>query len=192
MGRPRSFEEADIQARLLMQFWNTGFDGTSLQDLEQATGLSRKSLYNTFGDKRDMFVSALRAFRRTAVEENTKALRDPAASIDAICSTLYGLVDFAGTTQGRSGCMICNTSREAIRQDPVVKAEIDAYFRQIEERFMSAIERGQAKGEIRDHAPENLARLCLGAVVSISVLSKAGQLIEILRAIADETIAALN
>ncbi|MEM9755984.1 MAG: helix-turn-helix domain-containing protein, partial [Pseudomonadota bacterium] len=63
MARPRSFDEVEIRSKLLETFWGTGFDGTALPDLEEATGLSRKSLYNAFGDKRDMFLDALRAFR---------------------------------------------------------------------------------------------------------------------------------
>ncbi|MEM6898506.1 MAG: TetR/AcrR family transcriptional regulator [Pseudomonadota bacterium] len=192
MARPRSFDETEIRSKLLQSFWVTGFDGTALPDLEEATGLSRKSLYNAFGDKREMFLDALRAFRRTAVETNTKALIEPDASIQNIGAVLHGLADLAQTVQGRAGCMVCNTSREAIRNDPAVKAEIDAYFRQLEDQFRAVIERGQAKGDIRDHPPGALAQLCVSAVVSISVLSKAGQPTDMLRAIATETVSALT
>lgn len=192
MARPRSFDETDIRSKLLQRFWDTGFDGTALPDLEDATGLSRKSLYNAFGDKRYMFLEALRAFRRTAVEANTKPLRNPEASLEAISDVLHGLVELAKTKQGRAGCMVCNTSREAIRHDPAVKAEIDAYFRQLEERFQTVIRRGQEQGAIRAHDGKKLATLCVGAVVSISVLAKAGQPIEMLRTIASETVTALE
>ncbi|MEM6387702.1 MAG: TetR/AcrR family transcriptional regulator [Pseudomonadota bacterium] len=192
MARPRSFDETEIRSKLLQSFWNTGFDGTALPDLEEATGLSRKSLYNAFGDKREMFLDALRTFSRTAVETNTRVLVDPDASIEEIGAVLHGLVELADTTQGRAGCMVCNTSREEIRNDPAVKAEIDAYFRQLEDRFRTVIERGQARGDIRDHPAGPLAQLCVSAVVSISVLSKAGQPTDMLRAIAAETASALT
>ncbi|MEM6693904.1 MAG: TetR/AcrR family transcriptional regulator [Pseudomonadota bacterium] len=192
MARPRSFDEAEIRSKLLRSFWYTGFDGTALPDLEEATGLSRKSLYNAFGDKRNMFLDALRAFRRTAVETNTKPLLKPDASVDDIGAVFHGLADLAETAQGRAGCMVCNTSREAIRIDPAVKAEIDAYFRQLEDRFRAVIEQGQVKGKIRDHPSGALAQLCVSAVVSISVLSKAGQPTDMLHAIAAETVAALT
>ncbi|MEM8581687.1 MAG: TetR/AcrR family transcriptional regulator, partial [Pseudomonadota bacterium] len=184
--------EAEVRSKLLQTFWDTGFDGTALPDLERATELSRKSLYNAFGDKREMFLEALRAFRRTAVEANTTPLRHPNASLDAISAVLHGLVDLACTSQGRAGCMICNTSREAIRDDPAVKAEIDAYFRQLEERFLTVIRQGQAQGEIRDQPAKDLAVFCVGSVVSISVLAKAGQPEEMLRKIASQTISALE
>ena len=192
MARPRSFNEADIRSKLLRSFWEGGFDGTSLPDLEAATELSRKSLYNTFGDKRDMFLSALRDFRRYALDANTKPLQESNASLAAISTVLKGLVTLSRSAEGQAGCMVCNTAREAIRHDPAVKTEIDAYFRQLEDRFLVAIRNGQTLGDIRIATPEPLARLCVGAVVSISVLSKAGQPAELLDAIVDETLTALQ
>ncbi|MEM8838244.1 MAG: TetR/AcrR family transcriptional regulator [Pseudomonadota bacterium] len=192
MARPRSFNDDDIRAKLLLSFWETGFEGTALPDLEAATGMSRKSLYNAFGDKRDMFMRALVDFRGTVLDHTLTPLQSDNASIEAIGAVLSGLVDFAVTEKGRAGCMICNTSREAIRHDPAVKSEIDTYFQEIEERFLIVVREGQAKGEIKDEPPEELAALCLGAVVSISVLCKAGQPEAMLRSIAAGTIAALS
>lgn len=192
MGRPRSFDQDEVRSALLKQFWGHGYNGSSLPDLEAAAGLTRKSLYNAFGDKRTMFLHALRDFRRTAVVTNTDPLQAKGASLGAIEQVLYGLAGYAQTADGRLGCMVCNTAREDVRDDPAVKAEIDAYFRQLEHRFLAAIQHGQAQGKITDRSAKDLARLCVGAVVSISVLSKAGQSVAVLRSIASETVAALT
>lgn len=60
MGRNRTFIEADIVAQCAEVFRSTGYEGTSIDDLVQATGLHRGSLYKAFGSKRGLFVLALR------------------------------------------------------------------------------------------------------------------------------------
>lgn len=55
MARPREFDEAEILDRALSVFWDRGFDGTSIEQLVQSTGLGRASLYNAFGDKEQLF-----------------------------------------------------------------------------------------------------------------------------------------
>ena len=60
MGRNRTFIEADIVAQCAEIFRNTGYEGTSIDDLVQATGLHRGSLYKAFGSKRGLFVMALK------------------------------------------------------------------------------------------------------------------------------------
>ena len=61
MGRTRGFDEAEVLERAAESFLGTGFEGTSLDDLVRATGLHRGSLYQAFGSKRGLFVTALKA-----------------------------------------------------------------------------------------------------------------------------------
>ena len=60
MGRNRTFIEAEVVAQCAAVFRSTGYEGTSIDDLVQATGLHRGSLYKAFGSKRGVFLLALR------------------------------------------------------------------------------------------------------------------------------------
>ncbi len=192
MARPRSFDETEIRTAVLLQFWGHGFDGTALPDLEAATGLSRKSLYNAFGDKHQMFVTALGDFRAMAVASNTAVLKQAGASLPSVQSVFDGLLAQAATPQGGLGCMICNTSREDVSQDPAVRKHIDAYFATLQGDLLKAIKTAQANGEIADRSADDMANACVGAIVSISVLAKAGQPVSILQSIASETLHSLR
>ncbi|MHB1171810.1 MAG: TetR/AcrR family transcriptional regulator [Lacisediminihabitans sp.] len=59
MGRNRSFDAADVIAKCAEVFLRTGYEGTSIDDLVNATGLHRGSLYKAFGSKRGLFLAAL-------------------------------------------------------------------------------------------------------------------------------------
>ena len=57
MARPREFDEEQALLAAMQVFWRKGYDGTSIPDLLEATGLSRSSLYETFGDKAALFAT---------------------------------------------------------------------------------------------------------------------------------------
>lgn len=59
MGRRRSFSEADVISIAANTFLRTGYEGTSIDDLVEATGIHRGSLYKAFGSKRGLFILAL-------------------------------------------------------------------------------------------------------------------------------------
>ena len=62
MGRPKSFSREEVLEKAMPVFWRQGFAGTSLQDLEQATGVNKSGLYSEFRDKEDLFLECLRHY----------------------------------------------------------------------------------------------------------------------------------
>src|SRR6186997_1818062 len=62
-GRPRAYDPAQALARAADTFWKAGYAGTSLDDLSEATGMNRPSLYAAFGDKRDLYLKTLMHYR---------------------------------------------------------------------------------------------------------------------------------
>lgn len=70
MGRNRTFVETDVVAQCAAMFRTTGYEGTSIDDLVQATGLHRGSLYKAFGSKRGLFVLALEQSATLATPTN--------------------------------------------------------------------------------------------------------------------------
>ena len=62
MGRPKSFSREEVLEKAMPVFWKHGFADTSLQDLEQATGVNKSGLYSEFRDKEDLFLACLRHY----------------------------------------------------------------------------------------------------------------------------------
>ena len=62
-GRPRAYDPQAALARAAATFWKAGYAGTSLDDLAEATGMNRPSLYAAFGDKRDLYLKTLEHYR---------------------------------------------------------------------------------------------------------------------------------
>ena len=76
MGRPKSFSRDDVLERALPVFWKQGFAGTSLQDLERATGVNKSGLYSEFRDKEDLFLECLRHYLESLGNRGTST-REP-------------------------------------------------------------------------------------------------------------------
>lgn len=67
MGRLKTFSREEVLEKAMPVFWKQGFADTSLQDLEQATGVNRSGLYTEFRDKEDLFVACLRHYLESQV-----------------------------------------------------------------------------------------------------------------------------
>src|SRR5262249_1274392 len=66
MARPKSFDEDAVLDQAVQLFWERGYDGHSVADLEAHVGVGRQSLYNSFGDKQALFLKALDRYERNA------------------------------------------------------------------------------------------------------------------------------
>ena len=189
MVRPKKFDEKEVRMATLQMFLRNGYASTSLSDLEEATGVGRRSLYNSFGDKRTVFLKALQDFRDTAVEQNLAPLEHSGAGLDAIATVLNRLVDLAKTPEGRLGCLICNTSREPVASDAAVAKQIELYFSRVERGFAKVLKMAQQRGTLpADENVTSLSRFYLGILVSICVMGRAGVPIEILQNIVTEAL----
>ena len=79
MAGVKQFDRNEALGRAMAAFWSRGCEATSIDDLVQATGIGRGSLYGTFGDKRQLFLAALDHYWKTVGMEMFAELSDPDA-----------------------------------------------------------------------------------------------------------------
>ena len=79
-GRPRSFDETGALEKATQVFWSKGYDGVTIDDLVEGMGVGRPSLYAIFGDKRAIFLRALKAYAERKGAAAAKALLSPQTS----------------------------------------------------------------------------------------------------------------
>ena len=114
MARPRAFDCADALDRALETFLEHGYEATSMQNLVDAMGISRQSLYDTYKDKRTLYLSALHAYDLRQREALRKAMEQPGPVRELLRGILYSMV--AGDNPGcRQGCFVVNSHAERPR-----------------------------------------------------------------------------
>jgi TetR/AcrR family transcriptional repressor of nem operon len=174
MPRPKSFEEDAVLDKAVQLFWERGYDGTSLADLEAHLGLGRQSLYNSFGDKQALFLKALARYERdsgAAVDQ----LATSDAGLGAIRRFFHWAVDSQTAPGPRRGCLLTNTISEIGAEDPEVQLRCNRARDVLERAFRRALTRAKAREEVsRDLDVEATATLLLVQQYGLNILAKTG------------------
>jgi TetR/AcrR family transcriptional repressor of nem operon len=174
MARPREFDADAALERAMQAFWAKGFKATSLDDLCDATGLSRSSLYAAFGGKRALLHLSLDRYEEQGVARITAALSRPVPIRDAIAAFVDGLIERIVSGSGRTGCFIGNCAAELARQDRATAARVRRSLGRIEATFRDALGRAQARGEIARSADiDALARFLVAGIQGLRLVGKA-------------------
>jgi len=172
MARPREFDVEAALERATELFWSRGYEATSVQDLVDATGVNRASLYGTFGDKAQLFAAVLARYQRLVDGSVFQALAPPASGAEAVRAWLKLLVESATAPHRPRGCLMltnlgnCSTAPEELRQEVVrgVRASTDAL-----EKALARDARIAAREDVRA-----LARYFAAEGHGLAVLARAG------------------
>lgn len=147
-GRPRQFSLEDAARSAMNVFWDRGFEGASLPDLIEGTGLSRGSLYKAFGDKKGLFLAALDIYTSHALKVTAELLSRPGTARQAIHESMLRHARSSSGDEGRRGCMLVAVANERVAQEPEVAQRIARMLHRTQQLYASAIIRGQAAGGV--------------------------------------------
>ncbi len=174
-------------------FWSRGYEATSIQDLVQEMGINRGSLYDTYGDKRALFIAALqhydKRYRKTRLAKLERE-HSPKGAIEALFVDWIHLVT---TDADRRGCFLTNAASELSAHDTEVGAIVATSQKETEQFFRRLIKRGQAIGEIdKGLDATQTARLLLAALIGLLVLARSRPERMLLKSIASSAMGSLE
>lgn len=190
MPRQIAYDTVKLQNDLMTLFWAKGFSETSLADLEAASGLNRRQLYNGIGDKRQMFLQALDSFAELSGQTLLAPLEQETAGLREIEELFAKFAEMAQQPVEPKGCLICNTSLDEVAHDPDVAKRINAFFDRIRTAHLNALTRAADRGEITlsPGECEKHADALYGAHVALCVLGRARRPEAQLRTIAEQAV----
>jgi AcrR family transcriptional regulator len=156
-------------------FRTQGFAATSLDDLSEATGMNRPSLYGAFGDKRELYIKSYQRYRENAraalvdIFRQELPLRERLERIFASALDIY----LSGDT-GPRGCFTVVTAASEAVTDPDIRAMVLDGLSELDKAFASCFRRAKEKGELPATAdPAVLAQLASATVHTIAIRSRA-------------------
>jgi AcrR family transcriptional regulator len=178
-GRPRNFDCDTVLRAALQRFRTHGFAATSLDDLADATGIARPSLYAAFGDKRALYLAAL-ARTHDWLTASFEGLRQADLPHRKLLERIFvfTLDAYMSGEQGPSGCIAINTAAAEAVTDPDIRAAL-AKILALEDAEIEAL-----LAQAGDSAPAAHAHLVTCVLHSLSVRARAGEPREKLDAIA--------
>ena len=189
-GRPRAYDpdEALVQAR--DAFWDGGYTGTSLDDLSDATGMNRPSLYGAFGDKRALYLETLDRYRelgREAMKEELSYELPVAEALRRVFARAISL--YLAGRQGARGCFLIGTAATESVRDVKIRSVFAAGLHELDDQLEARLRHALEQGEIvSDIDPAALARVVCGVMNSLALRARAGDSRAVLEATAEATV----
>jgi TetR/AcrR family transcriptional repressor of nem operon len=185
MGRNKEFDEKVALQKAMELFWEQGYEKTSVGDLLEQMGIHRKSLYDTFGDKYTLYLSAIDCYKEYMAEKwNSELLhaKTPGQAIENI---------FNATIEGSEnrpwGCFMVNAATEMALRDKEVEKKTEESFAQTEQFFAEIIREGQRTGEFSTAMDaEALAEIMHTTLLGIRVYVRTSPSKEKLRRMAEQ------
>jgi len=188
----KQFDEEEVLHRAMRAFWSRGYAATSVQDLVRSMGINKGSIYDTYGNKRSLFIKALRLYndKRKAL---LAGLERSESSISAIRGLFQSRIDEIFSDSERRGCFLTNTALELAPHDAEIRDMVAQRQMEIEGFFQRLIKRGQGNGEIsKDLDADLAAQSLLAALFGLLVLSRSRPEPSLLKSIADSAVAIFN
>ena len=191
MARQREFDRSATLNKAQELFWQKGYAATSTADLLDAMQIGRQSMYDTFGDKRSLYLEALRQYCEDSTNDLLRHLKGD-SPLGAVANMLTAFAS-RPLRDNAKGCMGVNAVCEFGNSD----AEINALHETYSARLNGAVEqqlRAAAKaGEIPARTDVRQASAFIAATLSgMKVSAKAGAGIATLKHIATYAMKALQ
>jgi TetR/AcrR family transcriptional regulator, transcriptional repressor for nem operon len=171
MARSKEFDEKAVLRKAMELFWEQGYEKTSMQDLVDHMGIHRRSIYDTFGDKRSLFLASLNHYEELIVNEMERII----SSTSSIKQTIRDVFIFVlnSIEQYPKGCLSVNAAIELSLLDKEIGRIVTKMFNRTEDMFNNLIKRGQTSGELSKEIDSDItSRFLHNNLVGIRVLIK--------------------
>src|SRR5580704_6669302 len=147
MAGAKQFDRNEVLERAMAQFWKRGYEATSIQDLVEATGINRGSIYGTFGDKKGLFLAVLDHYTEKVGKPLMAELSDPDPR-RAVERMFDSIIRRTSDPRFPRGCLNTNTSLECPGSgDEITRKIADGFGRQ-ESAIYRVLQRAQAEGSL--------------------------------------------
>jgi AcrR family transcriptional regulator len=174
-GRPPSYDR-DVALRAIRDvFWDRGFSATSLDDIAAAAGMNRPSLYGAFGDKREMYLAALRLFSVESAREMRRALEAPTLREAMEAFYVTAIREYVSGKGGPRGCLVVCTAVTEATADATIRSALAEMLAEIDSLVALRIARAKAEGDrCAAGDAKGLARVATSVLHSLAVRARAG------------------
>jgi len=175
LGRPMSFDRAAVVTLAMDMFWQRGYHDVSLNEIAKAAGLTRASLYNTFGSKEALFLEAVRQYWCTSPDASLAEV-PPGVPVATALRTLFQAAGHTLASDAqRRGCLAINSANELLASGGELGDTVRAHFERRRGVMQSLVARAVQGHELPGDTDVTLtANLILTFQNGLSVFSKSG------------------
>lgn len=171
-GPQKQFDRDEVLEKAMHFFWEHGYEASGMTQLLEHVGIGRQSLYNTFRDKRSLYMETLDHYFRTRGGPILAQLKAPGSPLENI-RKVFQVWEKMAVETGFAGCLIGNSAAEMAYTDPEIAERIAGYVRVLEDAFDAALAKAQELGEISGKlGSRDLARSLINMIQGVALLAK--------------------
>lgn len=149
MARNVEFDEADAIQKAMEVFWEKGYNATSLRELTDAMKINSSSLYNTIGDKQELFVRCVKHYTDIRKKDLQQREANSGSPLAILIQYINDSVDVI--ISGEKSCMAVKTAFEVATNDPRIKdilvADSDSAYQFVYQNIKKAIKQGEISSD---------------------------------------------
>jgi len=175
IGRPRKLEPEAILEIAMNIFWAKGYEATSVADILNATGLHKGSLYQTFGDKKSLFIACLTCYQEQMLEQISTIVNSAEDPIQGLRLAMYEMINMSCTDGecSNNGCMAVNTLVETAPHDLDIRKVLKTNENKFEQFIIKTLYKAQNEFNIvLKHPPEIIFGIMITFMSGLSSVTK--------------------
>jgi TetR/AcrR family transcriptional repressor of nem operon len=176
MPRPKKYDPEVVVEKAMHVFWEKGYEATSVQDLVEATGINRFSMYQTFGDKRGLFLQALGYYFRHVLPQIVHLSEKSSGGVATIRRYFEALETTVTSPLGHRGCFGQNAGVELARKDERALEPLNSMYAELGRNFERSLQTARERGAIGDETPvTEIARFLVTIAQGMILMAKTGR-----------------
>lgn len=176
-GRPRKYDENEALEAAGQVFWHKGYSATSLDDLADAMGMNRPSIYRAFGDKESIYRQVLLRFcqqMESSYGQTMLGNEDIRLKLKKFYKLALNL--YTDGDQGK-GCLVMSTAVAAATCHPNIQSDLLNVIRGLDDKFTQQFQQAMDAAEIGSTiSAEHRGAIAQSLLHSLSLRARAGEL----------------
>lgn len=171
-GPSKQFEIDAALDRAMIVFWEKGYAATNMGELQEEMGIGARSLYDTFGNKRSLFIKTLDRYTSTFVDALYGNLGETEATLEVIPTMVRRLQRASAGGEAR-GCFLGVAMAQVPRDDSELVAIIKRHVGVMEDALCGVFTRSKERGLLEPSArPRDLARFYVALFQGLNLVSR--------------------
>lgn len=173
-GRPLGFAREAALHQAMLLFWRHGYEATSVSDLTAVMGITPPSLYTAFGDKKQLFLEAVRRYLSGPITSTSIIDEAPTAREAAVALLHAAAIGFTGESTP-AGCLLASSAISCSSAAADVQRALAEIRLDIEKRLRAKIKQDNATRKLSPKVDaEAMAGYIMALIQGMSTLARDG------------------
>ncbi len=194
MARQIKYDETEVLARALEQFWREGYEASSINKLLDCCDINRGTLYNSFTDKNTFFKIVVNRYNDMLDRQVAATLKNPELGPWASIAAFFRETAVNAPARQRGlGCLLVNSLCSSVNYDAEIRRVLRASFDRMRKALVERLREARAKGKLKKGVDEYLAAdILMNVLHGIRVNSRNGKSARQLQSLAGHAIRSLK